>query len=574
MPAEIPGYYYDASANRYFKIQANHIAPAGANYSRQAVNAQRAIEETVRREEASRWTKNAATVSRSSILQHPLFSFERRLGDLHKGAGSIVAEYYAAGLTGQSAVCTRRRGKQGSVTEDWRPTFSQKFTIGSSGELIASIDNIHQLYRRRRGDHGARERVHAVEYAGGVVVLPRSSCPKVPRRLNRRTPLALGLDSDGDGDDDDDGAWPDVGYDEHDERRASGYLYDYNHHQIIHNPSPGADCLVPAGAGAVVWTRRNPGSETSHLTRTRYVAEQDVGPAARRASFEPPLVASITYAVPFHVLDMAASPTQRMAAMATSDGLALSLIPETADELVKGFFMTGVVGEQMSVTFKDENTIITGTRSGRVTLCDVRDRALESGSASVMRIQHSSAISGLAALPQDGGGHRVLVNGLQDMKMYDLRFAPSPSSETSSSSPSRRRKSPSRSRSRSKSKHRRHQHHRRQRHERGNSTPPCLTFNVPPSRAQNRYGLGFAYDPELNVVLRASTDDVANHRVGIWSASTGQLLPGPLNDRQFRAPVTCIDVSRIRDGPKSILLATGGDIVEWTPQGRGGPDDV
>jgi hypothetical protein len=49
MPPSLPGYYFDAEKNRYFKIQANHVAPAGAKYSRQAVEA----DKVVRRDDAA-----------------------------------------------------------------------------------------------------------------------------------------------------------------------------------------------------------------------------------------------------------------------------------------------------------------------------------------------------------------------------------------------------------------------------------------------------------------------------------------------------------------------------------------
>jgi WD40 repeat protein len=229
-----------------------------------------------------------------------------------------------------------------------------------------------------------------------------------------------------------------------------------------------------------------------------------------------------------------------MVALATSNGVAI--IPDFCNGREGGIHRTRVQGEQMVVEFKDERVVMSGTRSGRLNLCDTR--SLDASSSVACRIQHSSAISGLAMLPD---GYRVLVSGLSDMKIYDLRFAQAPSPLSRGSS-----------RKANKTRAANYEH-----------TKPALTFNVPQSRRQNQYGLGFAYDPELNTVVRASTDFVSNHRVGIWSANSGQLLSSPLNEHKFAAPVTCAEIVRVRDGPKSILLATDGEIQEWCAQGRG-----
>lgn len=88
-------------------------------------------------------------------------------------------------------------------------------------------------------------------------------------------------------------------------------------------------------------------------------------------------------------------------------------------------------------------------------------------------------------------------------------------------------------------------------------------------RRATRYGLAFAYDAELDIVLAASTDHHLSHRVGLWSASTGRMLKSPLIDWEFAAPVACAQISRVRDGPKSILLVSDGLLTEWSAQGRG-----
>ncbi|KIW57989.1 hypothetical protein PV05_02541 [Exophiala xenobiotica] len=505
MPAEIPGYYFDATSNRYFKIQPNHIAPVGANYSRQAVNAQKAIEETQRLEEASKLSEQAATVSRSRLLQNPLFSFDRRLGNVRARPSSIVSDYYAASLRGANALGEFPPWDviPGS---DLTGQVGYKFAIAPEcGALLAPFA------------FTPSQRPHDTP---GFMILA------LPRRGRPLRGHGSYLDSK---------YWPVCTRED-----SCGHLFDFDKSSVVY-PARNVDCIVPAGPGFVLWTHRNPGSEQSYLTKAAFTANQD------RYRTRPELPA-VTYQIPRRILDLATSPSRTMAAIATSEGV--SIIPDFCNGHDGDMFKTHIQGEQMVVGFKDERVIMSGTRSGKLMLCDTR--SLDASSVT-FRIQHSSAISGLAMLPD---GNRVLVNGLSDMRIYDLRFAPSPSplsrgaaSTTTTTHPLSR-----------KAKYRRHNYEH---------TKPTLTFNVPQLRRQNQYGLGFAYDPELNVVVRASTDFVSNHRVGVWSATSGQLLKGPLNEHKFAAPVTCAEIVRVRDGPKSILLATDGEIVEWCAQGRG-----
>ena len=60
---EIPGYYFDTTRNKYFKIQPNHIAPPGTAHSRAAVLAE------AERERLERATLHRRQRERSSILR-------------------------------------------------------------------------------------------------------------------------------------------------------------------------------------------------------------------------------------------------------------------------------------------------------------------------------------------------------------------------------------------------------------------------------------------------------------------------------------------------------------------------
>lgn len=45
MNREIPGFYYDPEKKKYFKIEASHKAPAGSQYSKDAVKRKRKDQE-------------------------------------------------------------------------------------------------------------------------------------------------------------------------------------------------------------------------------------------------------------------------------------------------------------------------------------------------------------------------------------------------------------------------------------------------------------------------------------------------------------------------------------------------
>ncbi|KAK5218550.1 hypothetical protein LTR99_008392 [Exophiala xenobiotica] len=507
MPAEIPGYYFDATSNRYFKIQPNHIAPVGANYSRQAVNAQKVLEETQRQEEASKQSEKATTVSRSRILQNPLFSFDRRLGNVRARPSSFVSDYYAASLRGANAV--------------------GEFPIL---EVIPGSD--------LTGKVGYK---FAIAPDCGALLAPFAYTPdERPDDAPNYMLFALarhGRPLQGHGSNSDSEHWPVCT-----QQDSCGHLYQFRQCSVVW-PAHNVDCIVPAGPGFVLWTHHDPGSERSYLTKGAFTLDEAQNystPEALRPVNPDLAFAAVTYQLPCRILDLATPPSGTMVALATSCGVAI--IPDFCNGREGDMHKTHIQGEQMVVEFKDERVVMSGTRSGRLNLCDTR--SLDASSSVACRIQHSSAISGLAMLPDR---NRVLVNDLSDMKIYDLRFAQAPSPLSRGSS-----------RKANKSRAANYEH-----------TKPALTFNVPQSRRQNQYGLGFAYDPELNTVVRASTDFVSNHRVGIWSANSGQLLSSPLNEHKFAAPVTCAEIVRVRDGPKSILLATDGEIQEWCAQGRG-----
>lgn len=441
-------------------------------------------------------------MTRSRHLQHPLLSFCRRLGDLRgKTPRAIVAEYYAAGLAGNSATddpskrCPNAE-REGAISTEHIPKLaSRQFAVDRDTSALftdityrdplgpgrSAISFLTAFHRRETSSPPAKEQDHFRD------------------RLNWPAPVQR-------------------------DAQDNAHLYLFRDSEPLFQGGRTTN-VAALGPRRVVWVgeyrpRGPDGSCDGSRVTIWYRAEWETSPIAVHMVFEPP------------ILDIAVSPEQRALALATSEGV--SVMDTTHQSLLITKISLG--SEQMKVCFKDEKILMSGARSGSLTFSDIRSSAGSHSSA--LRLQHSSAISGIRPLPD---GNRILVNGLTDMKIYDLRYACAP--------PLPPRKKSTR------------WHHP--------PTTPVLTFNVPPTRRQHRYGLGFAYDPELNIVLSASTDHHTNHRMGVWSATTGQLLQSPLNERRFAAPVTCADIVRLRDGPKSTLLASNGGIEEWCVQGRG-----
>ncbi|KAL2436970.1 hypothetical protein ABEF95_015719 [Exophiala dermatitidis] len=593
MPADLPGYHFDPATNRYYKIQANHIAPSGANYSRQAVNAAKVIKRTQHQKEAARRSKHASTVTRSKVSQTPLLSFDRRLGNLRTSARTCVREYYAASLSGADAF-SRPVTMPRILGHEYTPSgLAEQFAVDeSSGSLLTA-----QTYR------AAGERTLSLLLAfDRPQQRQNSTCGSSVVRDEHFYDITTTNNNDHYDDDDDDDndtqrhqpSWPMTFGPE--QPSTQGHLYSPHNRRILQS-APKIDCLKWIGPRLLCWTHETPQSPPrlaqdptanigpdmtqlmdpelesesnyyensyrfpqSDLILSHYSSASSSDSGSRAIGLD--MVVKLRFQA--RILDLATPPTAspnispNCLAIATSSGVSVMTDLEYAQHVTQ----TPVRGEQMKVAFKDSNVLMAGSRAGRLVLCDSRTNTQQtssststssSSSSSALRIQHSSAISGIAPLLD---GNRVLVNGLTDMKIYDLRFISAPT-----------RNPPT-----THSHKHKHHHYQPSKYNQRMYTPsaPVVTFNVDQTRRQNRYGLAFSYDPELDIVLSASTDNLHNHRVGLWSAASGQLLDRcPLNDRVFKEPVTCAEIVRLRDGPKSILLASAGKLEEWCVQGRG-----
>ncbi|RVX72818.1 hypothetical protein B0A52_03171 [Exophiala mesophila] len=482
MPAEIPGYYFDASKNRYFKIQANHIASgssssAATKYSRQAVNAEKLIHKTNKREKRHKASKAAQTVKRSVLSKRSLLEFGWRLGDKRNTSAEIVKTFYATSISGRN-IYTGPRSPCGQFA----------FEHATGNLLTATSSDERQ-----------------VDPTPTILI----SKPKRPRQVFSQAPES---------------AWSDVQID----------LWRQLRHNITH--------ILSLRYGRSVWVSQDhlPDEYSAVILATH----NEPDPHAHGL----PDIQLVFQGI---ITGLTKSPSGER--LATSGDRANSYVAEI-DHFRPAIENYQKLKDQTCVKFQDENVIVFGGRNGQATLCDVRDQ-----SATVMRLQHSSGVAHIQPLA-NSGQPRLLIQGTLDMKVYDLRYCPIPTRQPGSSS--------------STTAHNRHKMPRRYL-----NSPPVTTFSMSATRQPNNFNLGFAYDPELNLVASASTDHHSNHRIGLWDVANGHMVESPLNAVMFGAQVTCaefvdwncgttvdgsqelpsLQTSR-RSGAKSLLLATAGGV--------------
>ncbi len=501
MPPNLPGFYFDSEKNRYFKIQANHIAPTDSKYSRQAVQAEKVIRKVKRRDESVRRLKETATVTRSKLLQHPLLAFDRRLGDIRKSVTSQVAEYYAASLGGRDAITGRglsiNRGRTGSgyfaVDHDSGTLFVDMF-----GQVMRdappSATRLFAFHRRRELEERAVEE-----------------------------PTTRG-----------DRSWPSTSIQD-----GAGKLYHNTDAETITLVAR-VENMFAIGSGLVIWAQSSGPTYRPQESRVKVAACQE-GPFAERHD--------LVHECAFYnrIVDIVGQPRSSLGpsylvSLATEGALWLMDTSTWRYPVAKyPLNQSDGTNDLMKIRFKDHNILMGGTRSGKMLLLDIREPPSSASRSSATRVQHSSAITNLHVLPDHNS---ILLAGLSTTSTYDLRYTPSPSLKCHAPGSNSYRLSPS-----------------------------ILSFHIPETRWQNQYGLGWTYDPELNIMISASTDHVNNHRVGMWSVRTGRMIKSPLNEYVFPGAVRCADIARLRDGPKSILLSGGDDITEWSCQDVGTGED-
>ncbi|KAI9931507.1 hypothetical protein MW887_010082 [Aspergillus wentii] len=134
MNREIPGFYFDPEKKKYFKIQANHKAAPGANYSQDAVKRRR-IDYEVKHQKKVQHNQRVAKekIKKATSLANPLMGVDREIGTR---CISKSARQEQQGLIYASQV----RRKELHRFEPWPDEYSIRQVLRNqrSGILIAS----------------------------------------------------------------------------------------------------------------------------------------------------------------------------------------------------------------------------------------------------------------------------------------------------------------------------------------------------------------------------------------------------------------------------------------------------
>ncbi|KAJ1714877.1 hypothetical protein NYO67_3011 [Aspergillus flavus] len=133
MNREIPGFYYDPEKKKYFKIEASHKAPAGSQYSKDAVKRKRKDQE--KRQRKVHLTRRIAKekIKRAAFLANPLIGAEREIGT------QLVTKSSRQDQRGLLYASQIRRNQLHQF-EPWPDEYSIKHVLRNqrSGILVAS----------------------------------------------------------------------------------------------------------------------------------------------------------------------------------------------------------------------------------------------------------------------------------------------------------------------------------------------------------------------------------------------------------------------------------------------------
>ena len=464
MPNDIPGFYYDPARNKYFKIQANHVAPPGSQHSAQAVQTRRDQQAEQEQHRASSLQKRKL-ITPSRYLSHPLLgaSLKRRIGDLRRPASEIISSQYASQI---------------------RPTTLSAFDV--SADKFAIDPETKALYTTSKLRSSAHNEfcVTNLSFTGKSHQSRYLACHTTPIfdtfDLHAVCPLTPSVV-----------VWASSNEPANTTSTISNLLVSYRYDD-----------------GSVPWPQWR--EDFGEWGSTIHRFNSRIWDIARCPGREDTLALGTSYGA------MIARGVGRGGVSLGEDGL--SFAAKARDRQ-----------ETMSVAFKDANVFMAGSRNGNVLFGDVRG-------GSAVRLRHSSAVSGLRALRQD---HHVLVAGLQTVCVYDLRWPSTKSDVPLTVAHPGKSGSP--------------------------SSKPVLRFDLPFSLTQKRYGLGFDYDRDMNVVALASTDLYRRNKVTLWNASSGKVIEdGVLHHKEWKEHIGTLQFVELEEGaPRSLVLSRGDSLEAW-----------
>ena len=113
---QIPGFYYDEEKKKYFKVQANHLVPNGAKYSKGSIKQEQRQVKKRKSEEKKQARLHKQAVQRSSVLRNPILG-SAGLGREHGGGPRITTSSLIA--------------KDTALVSQWQP---QRVQVNFPGE--------------------------------------------------------------------------------------------------------------------------------------------------------------------------------------------------------------------------------------------------------------------------------------------------------------------------------------------------------------------------------------------------------------------------------------------------------
>ena len=100
-PTELPGYHYDETKKKYFKIQENHLVSPSFKYSRGAIKKEADFGLARKRKQDREQLEREQTIQQSKVLGHSLLG--REIG-CRKNGTAVRWDAWAKGLVRREAL--------------------------------------------------------------------------------------------------------------------------------------------------------------------------------------------------------------------------------------------------------------------------------------------------------------------------------------------------------------------------------------------------------------------------------------------------------------------------------------
>lgn len=100
-PTELPGYHYDVTKKKYFKIQENQLAPPSSKYSRGELKKEAELALALKCERDREQLEREQTIQQSGTLRHSLLG--REIG-CRKNGTAVRWDVWAKGLGKREAL--------------------------------------------------------------------------------------------------------------------------------------------------------------------------------------------------------------------------------------------------------------------------------------------------------------------------------------------------------------------------------------------------------------------------------------------------------------------------------------